>query len=92
MRGAVMAMTPEQEADLIEKMHEAYFSREISSGRESMERALSFAKPIIRDEALEDAKAACWPSKDDNWTSDQIVAFATAVARINAIKSKGQKP
>jgi hypothetical protein len=88
-------MTPEQEAELIEKMADA-IGEVWDCPEEDDERllvyaraALSIAKPVIRDEALEEAMKAAAPPA---WQKGSFRAEGReeAVDAIAALKSKGQ--
>jgi len=89
-------MTPEQEDALIDRMVSEIWRLPMDNEHFSrMRAALSIAKPIIRDEALEEAAGVADGAfdrfKDPNCYSWNRAA--TYVGRtIRALKSKGQNP
>jgi hypothetical protein len=114
------AMTPEQEAELIEKMATEicyagfvvpynyggpgrYWEGVVEAKKEAYRRdaraALSIVKPIIRADALEEAKdlvdalhALEWDSKDPAYVDGFMQAVVEISEGINDLKSEGQKP
>jgi hypothetical protein len=109
-------MTPEQEAELVEKMaREIYESVRpkgsfdaVKAEREAdgldfppahmcpsfiaARAALRIAKPVIRDEALEDASDNLIIEAQREGSDDTAYTLRSAAAFVSALKSKGQKP
>lgn len=100
-------MTPEQEAELVDKMAkeacesmgtpwDALAPEAREERTHEMRAALSIAKPIIRDEALEEANKTLFALGLDNvplFMQHDICARDMQIsAAIRALKSKGQKP
>jgi hypothetical protein len=100
-----MAMTPEKERELVEKMWEHIATSSIplvcTIDRDDLRAALSIAAPILRDEALEEAESLpidvvgkrLGMDKDQKVYGWHEVMDALEVCResIRALKSKGQK-
>jgi LPS sulfotransferase NodH len=81
-------MTPEQEAELIEKMAKAISDGDINwrDWVEEARAALRIAKPVIRDEALDDAAKVIRAFGVRDYSADEVAE------RVLKLKSKGQTP
>ncbi len=82
-------MTPEQEADLVEKMADEFGDPDPTntSQREAWLRAIRLAEPVIRDAALEEAANHLNAEAPREGNDDAIYTVRFAASAVRALKS-----